>query len=177
MEWSVCLAPSALLPPGGALPHGRLVELLAGVLREGPAAAVAGQGEGGAGPAAEDFARQGVQRAGQAGLRAGRVGVRDHVGVPLVLRSGVVPGSGQGRLQGPQRGRAGRARRRQVAGIGGRLRLRRRAVREKVVVGAGPVIVALVIWREAEKEGGREAGGRQAGAPAAAERGPAPLSP
>lgn len=143
----------------GALPHRRLVELLVRV-REGPA--VAGHGEGGAGPPAEDLARDGVQRAGEAGLRAGGVGVRDHIRVPLVLGR-VVPG--EGGFQGSQRGRAG-AGGRDVAGVGGGLRLRGGAVREEVVVAPRTIVVALVVCggrrerRVRNGRGARSGGGR-----------------
>lgn len=71
--------------PPPALPHRRLAQLRVGV-RERPAvAAIAGHGEGGARPPAEDLPWDGVQRARHPRLGAGGVGVRDHIRVPLVF--------------------------------------------------------------------------------------------
>lgn len=71
--------------PAPGLPHRRLAELRVGV-REPPAiAAIAGHGEGWAGPPAEDLPRNGVQRTGHPRLGAGGVGMRDHIRVPLVF--------------------------------------------------------------------------------------------
>lgn len=128
-------------PGPTALPHGGLVELGVGVRQGSAVAAGAAHGEGWAGAAAEHLAGHGVQRARQARLGARRVRVRDHVGEP-----GVVGGvrAGERRLQRAQRRRAG-PRGGQEARVGRGLRLRRRAVREEVVVASRRVVIALVV--------------------------------
>ena len=113
--------------------------------------------EGWAGP--EDLGRHGVERARQAGLRAGRVPgrMRQDVGEPLRLTRRVV--AGQRVLQATQ-GCPGRPGRRYEGQVHRRLSLRGRgALRKEVVVASGPVVIALVIC------GGGGERGRQGGVP------------
>lgn len=124
-----------------ALPYSRFVELRVGVRQGSAVTAGATHREGRTGPTAEHLSLHGVQRAGQARLRARRVRVRDHVGEPGVVRA-VRPS--ERRFQRAQRRRA-RSRCCQEAGVSRGLRLGWRTVGEEIVVASRSVVVALVV--------------------------------